>query len=104
MNKLIALSGFLIVLFILNACTEKSYEELNKLLQDEWEITLKEYPQFATSYGDHRYDDKLSDVFYIEEVPLMVWNNLGDDIPHLQLHTQNNVLDINVVSFVYLGK
>jgi uncharacterized protein (DUF885 family) len=32
------------------------------LLRDDWEFTLKENPQFATSLGDHRFDDKLGDV------------------------------------------
>jgi len=62
MKKFIVFSGFLFLLILFNACTEKSYEELNTLLADDWEFTLKENPLFATSYGDHRYDHLLGDV------------------------------------------
>jgi uncharacterized protein (DUF885 family) len=34
--------------------------ELAALLDTEWEWRLRENPQFATSVGDHRYDDQLS--------------------------------------------
>lgn len=37
-------------------------EQLKKLLEEDWEFTLREYPLSATYYGDHRYDDKLPDV------------------------------------------
>ncbi len=33
--------------------------QLKQLFADEFELRLKEYPLFATSYGDHRFDDKL---------------------------------------------
>jgi uncharacterized protein (DUF885 family) len=62
MKKLIVFSEFLVLIILFNACAEKSYEELNTLLADDWEFTLKENPLFATSYGDHRFDDKLDDV------------------------------------------
>ena len=36
--------------------------QLEELFADDWEFTLREHPQFATSVGDHRFDDKLSAV------------------------------------------
>jgi uncharacterized protein (DUF885 family) len=31
------------------------------LFDENWQWTLREYPEFATQIGDHRYDDRLSD-------------------------------------------
>jgi uncharacterized protein (DUF885 family) len=36
--------------------------QLKQIFADEFEYGLKEYPLFATSYGDHRFDDKLAAV------------------------------------------
>ncbi len=35
--------------------------ELNRLLNDEWEYTLRTEPELATQVGDNRYNDRLSD-------------------------------------------
>ena len=35
--------------------------ELNRLLADEWEYTLRTQPELATHVGDNRYNDRLSD-------------------------------------------
>jgi uncharacterized protein (DUF885 family) len=35
--------------------------ELNRLLSDEWEYTLRTQPELATHVGDNRYNDRLSD-------------------------------------------
>src|ERR1035438_1049678 len=35
--------------------------ELNRLLNDEWEYTLRTQPELATHVGDDRYNDRLSD-------------------------------------------
>jgi uncharacterized protein (DUF885 family) len=35
--------------------------ELNRLLSDEWEYTLRTEPELATQVGDNRYNDRLSD-------------------------------------------
>ncbi len=35
--------------------------ELNRLLADEWEYTLRTQPELATRVGDDRYNDRLSD-------------------------------------------
>jgi uncharacterized protein (DUF885 family) len=34
----------------------------NALLDEQWQYTLKETPEFATILGDYRYNDKLSDL------------------------------------------
>ena len=36
-------------------------DALNNLLAEEWEYELKQSPEMATSIGDYRYNDKLSD-------------------------------------------
>ncbi len=36
--------------------------ELNRLLADEWEYTLRTQPELATQVGDDRYNDRLSDL------------------------------------------
>lgn len=36
-------------------------ESLRQLLDSEWEWELKEFPEHATSLGDHRYDDRVTD-------------------------------------------
>ena len=36
-------------------------EELKRLLNDEWEYTLRTSPELATNVGDDRYNDRLSD-------------------------------------------
>lgn len=36
--------------------------ELNRLLSDEWEYTLRTEPELATQIGDNRYNDRLSDL------------------------------------------
>ena len=38
-------------------------KEFELLVNDEWENHLEEYPLYATSSGDHRYDDKLDGMF-----------------------------------------
>src|SRR5208283_6047642 len=35
--------------------------ELNRLLSEEWEYTLRTQPELATQVGDDRYNDRLSD-------------------------------------------
>ena len=37
-------------------------DALNKLLAEEWEYELQKSPEMATSIGDYRYNDRLSDV------------------------------------------
>ena len=36
--------------------------ELTRLLNEEWEYTLKHAPELATQVGDNRYNDRLSDL------------------------------------------
>jgi uncharacterized protein (DUF885 family) len=40
---------------------ETRRDELNRLLGDEWEYTLRTQPELATQVGDNRYNDRLSD-------------------------------------------
>src|SRR5215203_1382413 len=35
---------------------------LKQLFEDEWEWTMREFPTFASSLGDRRYNDRLTDV------------------------------------------
>jgi len=40
---------------------EERRAKLNRLLNDEWEYTLRTQPELATHVGDDRYNDRLSD-------------------------------------------
>jgi uncharacterized protein (DUF885 family) len=40
---------------------EARRDDLNRLLADEWEYTLRTQPELATQVGDDRYNDRLSD-------------------------------------------
>ena len=40
--------------------TRTAGRDLATILDAEWEWRLRENPQFATTVGDHRYDDQLS--------------------------------------------
>ncbi len=40
---------------------ERRRAELNRLLAEEWEYTLRTQPELATHVGDDRYNDRLSD-------------------------------------------
>ena len=37
-------------------------KKLHALFDDEWQWTLREYPEFATRIGDPRYNDRLTDL------------------------------------------
>jgi uncharacterized protein (DUF885 family) len=37
-------------------------KKLHALFDEEWQWTLREYPEFATRIGDPRYDDRLTDM------------------------------------------
>ena len=47
--------------------------ELNRLLAEEWEYTLRTQPELATQVGDDRYNDRLSD--FSDKA-------IGDDLEH----------------------
>jgi uncharacterized protein (DUF885 family) len=55
--------GLLVPLFAQAAeqTLEARRAELNRLLADEWEYTLRTQPELATQVGDNRYNDRLSD-------------------------------------------
>ena len=59
---------FLIILAIVvphasaqNAPIDARRAELKRLLNEEWEYTLRTEPELATNVGDDRYNDRLSD-------------------------------------------
>src|SRR4051794_35901701 len=43
------------------ASLEARRSELKRLLNDEWEYTLRTAPELATNVGDERYNDRLGD-------------------------------------------
>ncbi len=49
--------------FTLTAQTslDQRRHELNKLLDEQWQYTMRESPEFATVVGDYRYNDRWSD-------------------------------------------
>ncbi len=57
--------ALLLVAFLCAHAAEQTLEarraELNRLLADEWEYTLRTQPELATQVGDNRYNDQLSD-------------------------------------------
>lgn len=59
------LGSLLVLLPLFAQAAEQSLEarraELNHLLADEWEYTLRTQPELATNVGDNRYNDRLSD-------------------------------------------
>jgi uncharacterized protein (DUF885 family) len=64
--RIFSMLGSFVVLFSLfTQAAEKSVEarraELNQLLANEWEYTLRTQPELATQVGDNRYNDRLSD-------------------------------------------
>ncbi len=42
--------------------TPEQAAKLHALFEDEWQWTLREYPEFATRVGDPRFNDKLTDL------------------------------------------
>jgi uncharacterized protein (DUF885 family) len=48
--------------FAADQSLETRRADLNRLLADEWEYTLRTSPELATQVGDNRYNDKLSDL------------------------------------------
>jgi uncharacterized protein (DUF885 family) len=44
------------------ATLDSRRSELKRLLNDEWEYSLRHSPEFATHVGDNRYNDRLSDL------------------------------------------
>ena len=58
-------SGFLGLCLLFAACDDPRDEassRLHELFDREWEVRLRENPQFATSVGRHEYDDQLPSV------------------------------------------
>lgn len=59
MNKILLLFAFLLTPFSYAAAPQ---QQLNALLDNDWQWTMRNAPEFATSVGDNRYNDRLSDV------------------------------------------
>jgi uncharacterized protein (DUF885 family) len=65
---------------------EARRDELNRLLADEWEYTLRTQPELATQIGDNRYNDRLSD--FSDQA-------ISDDLEHTrQALTRFEAIDI----------
>jgi len=64
--------AWIVVPILLLACATTAHAQapstdLKKLFDDEWAWRMHENPLFATSVGDHRYDDKLPSVTVADE-------------------------------------
>jgi uncharacterized protein (DUF885 family) len=53
------LVGIALVAF---AVPDEEGAKLHRLFDEEWEWTLREYPEYATVVGDNRYNDRLTDL------------------------------------------
>ncbi len=73
----LVMGSLFLFLPLLASAAEKSLEtrraELNRLLADEWEYTLRTQPELATHIGDNRYNDRVSD--YSDKA-------IADDLEH----------------------
>jgi uncharacterized protein (DUF885 family) len=61
---LVSLTVALLIPFLARAADQtldSRRAELNRLLADEWEYTLRTQPELATQVGDNRYNDRVSD-------------------------------------------
>ncbi|MFI5113971.1 MAG: DUF885 domain-containing protein [Terriglobales bacterium] len=62
---LLVVVSFILVVGVMAEAGGQSVEarraELNRLLADEWEYTLRTQPELATHVGDNRYNDRLTD-------------------------------------------
>src|SRR6185503_6396825 len=67
--KLLTILLFTIVFpsLLIAASNEQSNSELQKLFDDDWSFRLAEDPLFATSVGNHQYDDRLPSVSIQDE-------------------------------------
>ncbi|MEN6383570.1 MAG: DUF885 domain-containing protein [Phycisphaerales bacterium] len=60
MKKLAVSLLFVFISLIFAQAQNSASQQLYKLFDDQFEFSLHENPLFATSFGDHRFDDKLS--------------------------------------------
>jgi len=70
-------------------------EQIQDLLQEEWELRMKEEPLFATSTGDNRYNDRLTAVsdsdFARRMADLEAIRSRQDDIDRSKLSRENQL-------------
>lgn len=60
MKAALALTAWLLLCgTVPHAVADSAVEKLHQIFEDDWEFRLKENPQFATTVGDRRYNDKL---------------------------------------------
>jgi len=61
LSAAIALSGAALATPAAPSPPSPAERELHALFDEHWEWAMREYPEWATSYGDHRFDDRLTD-------------------------------------------
>jgi len=64
-SRITTLSAVTLYLIFVAGCAQNgssASRQLQGLFADEWEFEMKEYPLFATSTGDNRFNDKLPSV------------------------------------------
>ncbi|MHC4211920.1 MAG: DUF885 domain-containing protein [Planctomycetota bacterium] len=66
-RKALVLIVTVIALMFLQGCADTASQQMEQLFEDAWQFRLRENPLFATHYGDHRFDDKLSAVSVADE-------------------------------------
>ncbi len=66
-NNVLTLTISIIALVSLLGCTNSASQRMEQLFEDAWQFRLTESPLFATHYGDHRFDDRLSAVSAADE-------------------------------------
>ena len=55
------LAPFLVCVLLGYSCVDGSEtERFQQLLADDWDLTVRESPLFATRTGDHRFNDRLA--------------------------------------------
>src|SRR5512135_3263392 len=58
---LLACSLMLALSHAAHAAADDASAQLHALFDEDWSWTLQHDPEFATYYGEHRYDDRLDD-------------------------------------------
>jgi uncharacterized protein (DUF885 family) len=90
-SLVIASFALALVVPVLARAAEQTLEvrraELNRLLANEWEYTLRTQPELATQVGDNRYNDRLSD---------FSGKAIADDLEHTrQTLARFEAIDVN---------
>ncbi|HSR70541.1 MAG TPA: DUF885 domain-containing protein [Acidobacteriota bacterium] len=59
MKRILVLSAFMVAMAACGGAPEDPGRELHAIFDETWDFQMKENPLFATSTGNHRYDDRL---------------------------------------------